>query len=203
MSYEFFILNIKKYYKIILIVLFAFFLFLTSLKGKVYEEELKEEIILPVYQKKEDVIEDECIIERYFVDIKGAVYFPGVYQLNEHDRVIDVIQLAGGLTQEADTMSVNLSIKIRDQMVIIIPKESDEIIEYNFDLEEDIAKDNLISISKATVQELMTLPGIGESKANEIIRYREKNGFEKIEDLLEVSGIGPATFDKIKDLVKL
>ncbi len=202
MSYEFFIINIKKYYKIIIIVLIAFFILMTSLKGKVYEEEV-DEIILPTYQKKEEVIEDECIIERYFVDIKGAVYFPGVYQVNEHERVIDVIQLAGGLTKEADTMSVNLSLKIRDQMVIVIPKESDEKIEYNFDFEEEVIEDNLISIKNASVQELMTLPGIGESKANEIIRYREENGFEKIEDLLEVSGIGQATFDKIKDLVKL
>ncbi len=173
-----------------------------------------------ITKRKEKVIEEELK-----VDIKGQVINPGIYSLKANSRVIDVIAAAGGLTGEADTSVINLSKKIKDEMVIIVYSR-EEVMDFHKTKEiekqvEDkcIQKDEeslkndacisseiektvigKVSINNATKEELMTLTGIGESKAKDIISYREKNGpFKTIEDIKNVSGIGDSLFAKIKE----
>lgn len=156
------------------------------------------------------------------VDIKGAVKKPGVYKVNDSLVINDVIKLAGGLTKNADTSLINLSKKVTDEMVIIIyTKEEvknsnivDTVIKVvekecicpniendgclNTEIKDTIGETKLININTATIEELMTISGIGESKAKAIIEYRNKNKFEKIEDILNVSGIGNSLYEEIK-----
>lgn len=163
------------------------------------------------------------------VDIKGEVKKPNIYTMPKDSRVIDVINKAGGLTKIADTSMLNLSKKIKDEMVIII-YSTYEVKDYLSTKEEESKKqelceseevkndacidsDNntkeeetttLININTATKEQLQTLPRIGEAKAQNIISYREKNGnFKAIEDLKNVSGIGDSIFDQIKDLITI
>ena len=156
------------------------------------------------------------------VDIKGAINIPGIYTLNQNSRVIDVINKAGGLTENADTSVINLSKKIIDEMVIIVytkeqvlnftkVKEEEKIIQDKCNqIDENSLKNNAcittdkitnkISINNASKEELMALQGIGESKANDIIKYREENGlFNQIEDIKNVPGIGDNLFAQIKE----
>lgn len=179
--------------------------------------------------EKTDVKEES---EKVFckVDIKGAIKKPGVYKLEKDKRVMDVISLAGGLLENADTRVNNLSKYVQDEMVIVIytKEEVDKFHEvkekekaenkacqvYNedvinnscIDMEEskDVGEvDTKISINTASLELLMTLPGIGEAKAKTIIEYREKTKFEKIEDLMNVSGIGEKAFEKIKEYITI
>lgn len=166
-----------------------------------------------------DEKEEEKIIN---VDIKGAVKKPGVYKVNDSLVINDVIKLAGGLAKNADTSLINLSKKVTDEMVIIIyTKEEvknsnivDTVIKVvekecicpniendgclNTEIKDTIGETKLININTATIEELMTISGIGESKAKAIIEYRNKNKFEKIEDILNVSGIGNNLYEEIK-----
>ena len=149
-----------------------------------------------------------------------------IYTLKENSRVIDVIELAGGLTEEANTSVINLSKKITDEMVIIIysnrevenfeqTKEMEKILQEKCNQPDENSLINdacingeprettpgitgKISINSATKEELMTLPGIGESKAKDIITYREQNGpFTTIEDIMKVSGINKKIAENI------
>ena len=164
----------------------------------------------------------------YYVDIKGSINNPGVYEIDCDKRIIDVINMAGGLTENADTSILNLSKKVKDEMYIIV-YSNDEIKEYKKELlpskeiikkiEEKIIcpdkdndaceyneikkeeKDTRVNINTASKEELMTLTGIGESKADKIIEYRNNNKFTKIEDIKNVSGIGESVYNKIKDYI--
>lgn len=160
--------------------------------------------------KEEKLEEVKEVLPQYFmVDIKGEIEKPGVYKVLEEKRIIDVIELSGGLLSDADITSINLSEKIHDEMIIYIPKKEIEIVKENDSKEEVVQKkDNSvstkISINTGTKNDLMKVKGIGEVKAKSIIDYRMKNGrFKKVEDLMKVKGIGQATFDKIKDYIKL
>jgi len=190
------------------------------------------------YIIKEDEKKQEETVY-YYVDIKGAVKTPGVYKLNEESRVIDAINVAGGLTKKADTTSLNLSKKITDSMYIVIYTK-EEIEKFKDNSEKVVCPENIcvcpepetndacasideskdtiisnnsqmntestsmVSINIASKDLLQTLPGIGESKADAIIEYRNANGnFEKIEDVMNVSGIGESVYEKIKDLITL
>lgn len=162
-------------------------------------------------------------IENYKVDIKGEILTPGIYTLKSNSRVIDVIEMSGGLTENADTSVINLSKKITDEMVIIIysksevkdfekTKETEKIVQEKCIKKDENALKNdacitdsvktsgKVSINTATKEELMTITGIGDSKAEDIIKYREGNGpFKTIEDIKNVSGIGDSLFAKIKE----
>ncbi len=130
------------------------------------------------------------------VDVKGAVKLPGVYEVQSNLRVHHVIDLAGGLTQEAEEVGINLSQKLQDEMVIFVPTEG-EVNEMLMP-----QTNNKISISSADLTQLQTLPGIGEAKAQAIITYREQAGpFKTIEDLTNVPGIGEKTVENFKDLI--
>ncbi len=139
---------------------------------------------------------------KVFVDIKGAIERPGVYALPADGRVIDVVELAGGLLADADTYQINLAALIYDAMEIIIPKKGEIIKPTPTAGASQSATPGKVNINTANKNQLMSLAGIGEVKAQAIITYREQHGgFAKIEDLMRVSGIGSATFAQIKDLI--
>ena len=182
---------------------------------------------------KKDEEEEKTSDVYYQVDIKGEVINPGIYTVKEGSRVIDVIRLAGDLTEVADTSVLNLSKKVKDEMVIIVysfdevasfteTKEQEEIeqeacknqngIENDACIEDStddtssgsVVISGKISLNTATIDELMMLPGIGEAKAEAIIKYREEVGaFQNIEELKEVNGIGDAIFDQIKESITI
>lgn len=144
---------------------------------------------------------EETFKEDILVDVKGAVKNPGVYYARPGDRVIDVIDEAGGLIDGADETAVNFAMRVTDEMVIYIPKEGEEV-----ELPDEVLapgqkpEGGKVNLNKANQSELETLPGIGPSKAEAIIEYRENNGpFKAIEDLMLVSGFGEKTFAKLKD----
>jgi len=157
---------------------------------------IEEQVLSTNNQIIEEVMDNEIK-----VDIKGAVKMPGIYSVSLDKRVNDVINLAGGLLENADTININLSEKVYDEMVIIINYKIDNITDDNVVVNNINSK---ISINKANLEQLKTLPGIGESKALAIISYRENVGkFKSIEQLLEVKGIGESIFAKIKENITL
>lgn len=162
---------------------------------------------------KEDKIEEKIIVH-----VTGAVEKEGVVEVKEKARINDVIEAAGGITKYADLSLVNLAYIVEDGQKIYIPSKNDtnENSENNKQeknivseasgtgviQEEDQKQGKNVNINKATLVELMTLPGIGESTASKIIEYRKINGkFNAIEDLKKVSGIGDAKFNTIKSLI--
>lgn len=143
----------------------------------------------------------------WIVDIKGAVLKPGIYQVDETMRIYDVIQLAGGVTDNAETSSLNFSQHLEDQMMIYIPttEEGDhrQIVVQSPE-EASESANGLIDINTAEVAELTQLTGIGHKKAELIIQYRDENGlFTAVEDLMNVSGIGLKTFEGLQDKITI
>lgn len=146
-----------------------------------------------------------------FVDVKGAVKKPGIYQVESNTRLFDVVRLAGGLAKDADQKKINLAQQVSDQQVVFIPKIGEEVpAEYATPVATGstaTATDsgqatNLVNLNTATAEELQQLTGIGEKKAELIIQYREEQGgFKQIEDLKQVSGIGDKTFESLKDSI--
>lgn len=133
------------------------------------------------------------------VYVCGAVQEPGVVALGEDSRVIDAILLAGGMTEEASQTYVNLAAKLTDGEKIYVPTKAEVAV-----WEAAEATDTKVNINTADKETLCTLPGIGESKAEDIIAYREANGsFKSLEDLMKVSGIKESLFEKIADKIKL
>lgn len=156
--------------------------------------------------KSTDIEDEEDEIDEIIVDVKGAVNRPGVYTASNQERVIDVINRAGGLSENADEMLVNFAQKVTDEMVIYIPVIGEEADGYTMQeiAGSQSANDGIININSATESELETLAGIGPSKAASIIEYREANGpFQQIEDIKKISGIGDKTFEKLKDSIKI
>ncbi|MTD38739.1 comEA protein [Erwinia sp. CPCC 100877] len=138
--------------------------------------------------------------QRIFLDIKGAVKQPGMYEGKENMRVWDAVMLAGGVIEEADTKQVNFSKRVTDQMVIYIPKAGEQLVETESTQLSNETEANKINLNQATEAQLQELSGVGQKKAQEIIRYREENGgFKTIEDLKNISGFGDKTFEKLKD----
>lgn len=139
------------------------------------------------------------------VDIKGAVQKPGVYEFQQGDRVTDVIGMAGGLSEAADSTQVNMAQLVEDEMVVYIPiagEETQAVQAVAGGMNGGGKEGGLIDINKATLEELQELPGIGPSKAAAIIAKRDELGsFKTIEDLKLVSGIGDKTYEKLKDLI--
>lgn len=152
-------------------------------------------------QKQSQVDEEVPII---YIDIKGAVHDPGVYQFEEGDRLLDAIEKAGGLTSDADERQINMAQKLVDQMMIIVPAIGEEINPAMNELSADLpsAETDQVNINTADIEELKTLTGIGEAKARNIIEYREMNGsFQTTDEIKNVSGIGDGIFTQIKDAI--
>ena len=141
--------------------------------------------------------------EKIFVDVKGAVKYPGVFETTKDKRVKDLIEEAGGLLDDADTSTLNLSQKVKDQMVIYVLKH-DEKPKQISDSGSSSSNTDVININTANKEQLMKISGVGKTKAEAIIAHREKNGdFKKKEDIIKVRGIGKSTFEKIKDKIEV
>ena len=141
--------------------------------------------------------------EKIFVDVKGAVKHPGVFETTKDKRVKDLIEEAGGLLDDADTSTLNLSQKVKDQMVIYVLKHGEKPKQIS-DSGSSSSNTDVININTANLEQLMKISGVGKTKAEAIISYREKNGdFKKKEDITKVHGIGKATFEKIKDKIEV
>lgn len=192
-------------------------------KSEVYDLEVEE--------KKTNNLEIEEPIKYITIDIKGEVKSPGVYKIEEGKRVVDAINASGGLTKKAVTKYINLSKVLKDEDVIIINniselekiedkknieeikinnksnisvKENDVITNDKSDIvkESDSNKNTIVNINTCTLDELLSINGIGESKAKSIIEYRENVGlFTSKEDIMKVSGVGESLYDKIKDYI--
>ena len=141
--------------------------------------------------------------EKIFVDVKGVVKHPGVFETTKDKRVKDLIEEAGGLLDDADTSTLNLSQKVKDQMVIYVLKHGEKPKQIS-DGGSSSSNTDVININTANKERLMKISGVGKTKAEAIISYREKNGdFKKKEDITKVHGIGKATFEKIKDKIEV
>ncbi|PQF31682.1 competence protein ComEA [Enterococcus faecalis] len=141
-----------------------------------------------------------------YVDIKGAVKVPGIYQLKTQQRIWDALALAGGVSEEADTAQVNYSQKVKDQMIIYVPKKGEAMAQSLETLQESAPaqqnQEEKINLNTATEAELQTISGIGAKKAQEIIRFRDEQGpFKTVEELKNVPGIGEKTVERLKDML--
>ena len=135
--------------------------------------------------------------EHIFVYVCGAVNREGVYELPGGSRVYEAIAMAGGFREDADARNVNQAEVLEDEERIYVPIVGEEV-------RVDDEKDARININKASKEELMTLPGVGESRAESIIKYREQQGaFQSIEEIMQVSGIKEGLFEKIKDFITI
>lgn len=153
--------------------------------------------------------------QKIYVYICGEVKHPGVYELERDGRIYQLVEQAGGFTKQADQTAVNLAQTLEDgQMVEILKKQksSDQVLADGSNATQlpssgtDTGKtpDGRVNINTATREQLMSLSGIGASKAERILEYREKNGsFQKTEDLMKVEGIKEGTFEKIKDSISV
>ena len=141
-----------------------------------------------------------------YVDIKGAVKVPGIYQLKNQQRIWDALALAGGVSEEADTAQVNYAQKVKDQMIIYVPKKGEPVPQSLETLQESAPaqqnQEEKINLNTATEAELQTISGIGAKKAQEIIRFRDEQGpFKTVEELKNVPGIGEKTVERLKDML--
>ena len=144
------------------------------------------------------------------VDIQGAVKYPGVYSLKEGDRLIDAIHAAGGYLTNADYRLLNHAMKLPDEFYIYVPREGEEV---DFSVSsalfhpqqgEEGMDDGKVNINTADAEKLMTIPGIGPSKATAIIQYRDEHGpFDSPEAIIEVSGIGQKTFERLESFISV
>lgn len=139
------------------------------------------------------------------VYISGEVNSPGIVTVNSGERLANVVEKVGGVTSNADLNQVNMAIKVEDEEHYIIPKigevleVQESIMAENNGTKEDSSK---ININKATIEELDSLPGVGEATANKIVNYRDENGeFKSIEEIKNVNGIGDKKFQDMKDLI--
>ncbi|WP_152656311.1 helix-hairpin-helix domain-containing protein [Oceanobacillus sp. CFH 90083] len=138
------------------------------------------------------------------VDLKGEVVRPGVYEMEEGDRIRDVIERADGFTDNADILQVNLAQIVQDEMVILIPAVGQAEGAAGSSPAGEQAGDGKIKINTASMEELTQLPGIGPAKAEAIITHRDNHGlFQKAEDLLEISGIGEKTLETLVEHIQV
>ncbi|PJZ02138.1 MULTISPECIES: helix-hairpin-helix domain-containing protein [Bacillus] len=181
----------------------AVIFFLTSRENK---EPVKQAVSTETEnpEVKQEAVKDDSD-DTVVIDIKGAVQHPGVYEMQTGDRVSQAIEKAGGASEQADEMQVNLAELLQDGTVVYIPKKGEEELRrqgVGDDVRSGGGKEALVNINTATLEELQGIPGVGPSKAEAIIAYREENGrFQTIEEITQVSGIGEKSFDKIKSSI--
>jgi len=166
-------------------------------------------LINEIYEETTEIIENTN--SDIVVHILGCVQNPGIVNVPEGSRIIDVISSAGGATSDADFSRINLAYIVSDAQKIYIPSIYEISNETNYitnsageNVIDSENNSNTININKASQTELETLPGIGPSTATKIINYRNKNGnFKKIDDIKNVPGIGEAKFNSLKDYITI
>ena len=202
-----------KEYKIIVIctglglLVGGFFLLKPSPQTPVKETNLQAEVaavskdsVSENEVKKEEPVEQDLIT----VDVKGAVKAPGIYDLPVGSRVNDAVQKAGGLTEQADSKSLNLAQKVSDEALVYVPTKGEEAASQQTasGTASSTSKKKKINLNKASLEELKQVKGLGGKRAQDIIDHRETNGkFKSVDELKKVSGIGAKTIEKLKDYV--
>ncbi len=186
-------------------ILIVVVLILGIIGSKVLLKEREPEIIdIGMVQDKsspeESDQEEELRPALIMVHVSGQVYHPGIYELIQGDRVVDVVDLAGGLTKQADLDRINLAKKLNDEDKIYIPS-IDEILTVEADIIKSSSSSGLLNINTCSIKDLESLPGIGEVIANRVVEYRNTSRFQKPEDIMNVSGIGDSKYEQIKDLI--
>lgn len=184
------------------LTIFLLLLYLTACGAKREQDTL---IDLLDMQFEEEVLPDEAGEEQasaegtVFVYICGEVISPGVYEVAADGRIWDVLLQAGGFTEDASPESVNLAERVRDGMQIIVPSLSEA---QERKREEELKASGLVNLNTASLKELCSIPGIGESRAGAILEYREKQGgFSSPEEIMQVDGIKEGLYTKIKDKI--
>ena len=210
-----FFMKWKFYILIILIMLITFFLYLfndnnSDLKQNSQEgqSKLSDQQITnnkKLNKKEVSIQKDNTKETKIFIDIKGAVKHPNVYEMSSSNRVIDALNKAEVLN-DADLSQLNLSEKLIDQKLIYVPKKGENSMKIDSQqaaLNSSDVKINTnqpLNLNSATEEQLKNIPGIGPSKAKEILNYREQNhGFNSIDDLMKIKGFGKKTFEKLKE----
>ena len=206
----------------VLMVIFCFFLWMTCGAGNSMEAETSYTDVTALStssskQSSQSFSEassrsktegSEKVKSKVTVDVKGAVVNPGVYTLKAGARVTDVIQEAGGMTEDADAKSVNLAASLSDEEVIYVANKDENVSvldqtstgQVSDKGGQAVSKDGKINLNTATSEQLQTISGIGAKRAEDIIAYRESHGgFQSVDDLKNVSGIGDKTLDKIRE----
>lgn len=164
-------------------------------------------------KNSENLLNIDDQYQKIYVHITGEIKYPGVYEMENGDRVFQLVEKAGGVTENADISLINLSKKLIDgEKIVIFAKKaiidtgslssSTNQSNNSISTNSSVNVSNLININTASQKELEELPGIGPTLSQRIIDYREKNGyFQTIEDIKKVSGIGDKKFEAIKDLI--
>ena len=205
-----------KEYKIIVIcavlglALGGFFLLKPSSQTSVKETNMQTEVAAfskdsssekAVNKEEEEESPEQDLIT---VDVKGAVKSPGIYDLPVGSRVHDAVQKAGGLTEEADSKSLNLAQKVSDEALVYVPTKGEEVASQQAasGTTPSSSKEKKVNLNKASLEELKQVKGLGGKRAQDIIDHRETNGkFKSVDELKKVSGIGAKTIEKLKDYV--
>ena len=184
----------------------GFFLLKPAPQTPVKETNLQAEVaavskdLLTEKEVKEEPLEQDLIT----VDVKGAVKSPGIYDLPVGSRVNDAVQKAGGLTEQADSKSLNLAQKVSDEALVYVPTKGEEAASQQTasGTASSTSKEKKINLNKASLEELKQVKGLGGKRAQDIIDHRETNGkFKSVDELKKVSGIGAKTIEKLKDYV--
>ena len=184
------IIKYKAYLMIVIVVLISAF----SIVYQNYKDKSK----LYINNNEIEVNKYENKIAVY---ITGEVNSPGVYYVDSEYRLNDLVNLCGGLTENADVTDINLAEKLNDSDKIDIPKKTKNVYESTDNDEISDENNGLININKASKEELKSLNGIGETLANNIIEYRKNTKFEIVEDILNVNGIGNSKYEAIKEYI--
>ena len=210
---------------VIIVIAFLYYIYTKYDDTVISTEEFEKENVIGNLEETEEVTKEEDT--KIIVHVSGAVNKEGIVELEENSRISDAIDKAEGLKENADTKNINLAFKLEDGMKIYIPTigesiAENEVNENNNMIDEtskyvtsesgvaqeenngqtEEKKSEKVNINKATQAELEGLPGIGPATAIKIINYRNENGkFKNIEDIKEVSGIGDAKYENIKDLI--
>jgi len=205
-----------KEYKIIVIcaclglTLGGFFLLKPSSQTSVKETNLQAEVAAvskdssSEKEVKKEEKEESPGQDLITVDVKGAVKSPGIYDLPVGSRVHDAVQKAGGLTEEADSKSLNLAQKVSDEALVYVPSKGGEAASQQAvsGTSPSTSKEKKVNLNKASLEELKQVKGLGGKRAQDIIDHRETNGkFKSVDELKKVSGIGAKTIEKLKDYV--
>lgn len=194
--------------KLLIIFIFLFIIICISIYFFTKDDQV-ETVFQNEFYISPNSTENQNTTAEIIVHIDGEVVKPGIVCLPTEARITDAISAAGGLTELADTSKINLAYSLQDGQKVYIPSINDTQVETYIQndagdnvIVQDSSSSSLININSATQSELDSLPGIGPSTASKIIDYRNKNGdFKNIEDLMNVSGIGEAKFNNIRDYI--
>ena len=205
-----------KEYKIIVIcaslglVLAGFFLLKPVAQTPAKESNLQTEVTTvskdsaSEKEEKSQKSETEEVVEKDLitVDVKGAVKSPGIYDLPVGSRINDAVQKAGGLTDNADSKSINLAQRISDEALVYVPTKEEATSQETHSNASNTKENKKVNLNKASLEELKQVKGLGGKRAQDIIDHRETNGkFKSVDDLKKVSGIGAKTVEKLKEYV--